>query len=816
MTDSRSPISDNFFESLSVEERILRLREEIKYYNHKYYNESISEISDREFDELLSELQELEERYPEFSTPDSPTQRVGGNVTDEKLAVFHRTPMLSIENAKTEGDVWKFAEKVQKELSETEKPQWVLELKIDGVAVSVIYKNGILVQGITRGDGRKGDNITENVRTIHDIPLRLTPTPGAPPIPETLEVRGEIYMTNSGLAHWNELQKEKINNGENGEIFANPRNAASGSIKQKSARECARRPLRMFCHSAGNLSGLPFQTHTEFLEALRLWGFSITPDVKVFSDIHDAVNYGKERLENAYEYDFEIDGMVLKVNDFAQRNKIGFTSKYPKWEIALKFKKYEAVTQLLDISVQVGKTGAITPVAELAPVQLAGTTVSRSSLHNADEIRRKDIRIGDWVVVEKAGKIIPHVVRVELHLRDRELPVYQFPSVCPVCSEPLQQEDGEVFIRCVNRHCPAQLTEKIRFFGSRSAMNIKGLGDRLATQLVEKGYIKNFADIYSLEEKYKRGEITGIERFSPENKKTKKNTLTNTAARINFSDETKNGETKNSESVNYARNISETLQESSFQQNIFDFFNEENPIPEAEDSEKNHKNITDPKRAINSAPPITVTIPRMAENLFAEITASKNRGLSRVLTALSIPHLGEESAALLAEHFRSMKNLLAVNAEELAAVDGIGPIIAQSVWNYLHSEEGENQITALTDAGVFMEFIDEYGLFTNLSQEHHNTAHDDTSEKPLAGKVIVVTGKMEHYAREELEILIKKSGGKATSSVSSKTDFVVAGADAGSNKLIRAQELNIPVLTEEEFQKLLFPETQETQKNHGT
>ena len=784
----------------SITHKIAHLREKIDYFNQKYYNESVSEISDTEFDQLMAELQELEDAHPELKTPDSPTQRVGGEPVDEQKTVRHRTPMLSIQNVFAEEGVWKFAADVRKALPEEETPEWVVEMKIDGVAVALIYENGVLKQAITRGNGREGDDITENARTIHDIPLRLKgkfpssggvpegrggdspPVEGNFPIPEILEVRGEIYMPNSGLAHWNETQKNE--KGEKAEIFANPRNAASGSVKQKDPKICARRPLRMFCHSTGDTVGLPFKTHSEFLAALRAWGLIPTPDVKTFTDIQEAVAYGKERLENAHAYDFEIDGVVLKVNDLAQREELKSTSKFPKWEIALKFEKYEAVTQLLGITVQVGKTGTITPVAELKPVQLAGTTVSRSSLHNADEIRRKDIRVGDWVVVEKAGKIIPHVVRVELHRRETELPEYEFPTQCPVCGGELHQAEGGVFIRCVNRHCPAQLAEKIRYFGSRNAMDIKGLGDRLTERFVEKGYIKTFADLYRLEEKNKRGELTDVERFSvTEERRQREEKKRKAAAKKSQQPGTKRSESDRKEVENDSAMLSghcaalRSRLPITENQGFLDFQDEENENAQAEE----------------------VFVSGVAENLFKNIAASKNRGLARLLTALSIPHLGEEGSALLAANFRSMTKLRDATLEELSSVDGVGPVIAQSVWDYLHSEDGEKQIAELAEVGVLMDFVDEYGQFAAAGENPEETPR----EKPLAGKTVVVTGKMKRHSREEMEGLVKKLGGKAASSVSKKTDFVVAGADAGS-KLARAQELGVEVWTEEQLEEFVM------------
>lgn len=671
--------------------RILALRDLLNYLNRRYYEESVSEITDNEFDFLMKELSELEARRPEIDSSSSPTQRVGGNVVDSLKEVRHKVVMLSIENVYSPEGVLKFGDNVYQKFPVGTQIQWILELKIDGVAISIHYRHGKLVQAVTRGDGEKGNDVTHNVRTIRDVPLELKFTDPRYPIPEEVEIRGEVYLTNQGLSLLNERQKS-----HGKELYANPRNAASGSILLKDPKLCAQRPLRMFCHSVGQTDALPCRTHSEFLEAVQSWGLVPTPNIQHFSDIKDAIAYCEQNLESLFNLDFEADGFVLKVDDFNQRKVLGETSKFPRWLIALKFQKYEAVTRLLNIFTQVGKTGVVTPVAELEPVQLAGTTVSRSSLHNASEIRRKDLRIGDWVVVEKAGKIIPHIVRSEIHRRETPLPEYQFPTNCPICDSELIQDDGGVYIRCSNPRCPARWSEKILYFGSRDAMNIKGLGTKLGALLMERGFLNSYADIYRLED------------------------------------------------------------------------------------------VLTPQ-IIDSLPRIGS---KMTENLCRQIQASKTRGLARLLNALSITHLGKETAEMLAMKFLSMDALQKASRTEIALVDGIGEAIAESVFNFLHSEEGEKSIDELKKAGVLMDFVDENGRLAASNQEN--------AFLPLNGQTVVATGKLKRFTRQQIEGFVKQLGGKPASSVSAKTSFVIAGEDAGS-KLTKARELQIDVLSEDEF-----------------
>jgi DNA ligase (NAD+) len=660
---------------------IARLREDIRRHDRLYYVEAAPEITDLEYDRLIGRLKELEAQHPDLVTPDSPTQRIGDRPVEGLVQVAHRVPMLSIENTYSLDELQQYGQRIAK-LLPGETIDWVVELKVDGVAVSLIYEDGLLTHGITRGNGRVGDDVTHNIRTIKDVPLRLV----GKNVPPLLEVRGEIYMTNGDLVLLNQSQQEK---GE--PPFANTRNVTAGSMRQLDPRICAERRLRFFAHSVGLTDGLKAKTHQEFLDEIGGYGLPPTPMVECFASFAAAVEHCEELIERLFELDFEIDGLVLKVNRFDQRERLGSTSKSPRWVIAYKFEKYEATTKLNEIRVQVGKTGAITPVAELEPVELAGTTVSRASLHNADEIERKDIRVGDVVVVEKAGKIIPHVVRVEKHLRKEESPPqpFRFPAQCPECGAKLAKDEGGVYIRCPNVECPAQVKERIRYFAGRNAMDIEGLGDKLVDQLVSEKIVQNYGDLYRLEQR--QDKLLNLARMGR----------------------------------------------------------------------------------------------KSADNLLDGVEASKNRGLARLLNALSIRHVGARVAAVLAEHFGAMEKLLAATEDELGEVNEIGPIIAKSIHSFLHGPFGRETIADLESLGVKMAAEKAAG-----------------GSAKLQGKTLVVTGTLTKYGRDEIEALIARHGGHAATSVSKNTDYLVAGEKAGS-KLEKAKQLDVKVITEEEFEEML-------------
>lgn len=662
-----------------VLKKIEKLRDEIRHHDRLYYVDADPEISDLKYDKLLEQLKKLEAEHPELITADSPTQRIGDQPVPHLEQVAHTIPMLSIDNTYGLDELKKFGERTAG-LLPGEEIEWVIELKIDGVAATVIYEDGHLVCALTRGDGTVGDDITHNIRTVTDVPLKLA-TKNPPPL---LEVRGEVYMTNSELVRLNERQ---IESGQ--KVYANTRNVTAGSIRLLDPRLCAERNLRMFCHGTGQCEGLTATNHMDFLKEIGEFGLPPTPFVKCYKNFAGALKHCEEIAETLHELDFEVDGLVLKVNRFDQRDKLGARSKSPRWLVAYKWEKYEAVTKLNSIEVQIGKTGAITPVAYLEPVALAETTVSRASLHNADEIERKDIRVGDTVVVEKAGKIIPHIVRVEKHLRKPGARKFKFPTECPKCSTDLVKDEGGVYIRCPNFHCPDQMKERLRYFASRGAMDIEGLGDKIVEQLVDEELVKDYGNLYRL----------NAEQFA--------------------------------------------------------------------------------------------ALPRMGsrsgEKLVRAIEASKLRGLDRVLNALSIRHVGTTVAKILARHFGSINKLQSASVEELSDVDEVGDIIAVSVHEFLNSDHGKKTIEDFRKIGVNLEF---------------EMRVDSNATELLAGKTFVVTGTLANRSRDEIHALIEQNGGKKSSSVSSKTDYLIAGEKAGS-KRTKAESLGVKIISEDEFEKLI-------------
>ena len=471
-----------------IAQRAEELRRLIHHHNDQYYVEAQPEISDREYDRLIKELENIEEAHPELITPDSPTQRVGGQPIDGFVTVRHRQPMLSIDNTYNADELREFDGRIRK-LLRGEPVTYVVELKIDGVAIALTYEHGLFTVGATRGDGERGDDVTHNLRTIRELPLRLR----TEQLPGLIEVRGEVYMTRDDLAH---LNRERRTRGL--EPFANPRNSTAGSLKLLDPRLCAERRLRLFTYSLEVMAGVPVPTHLEALEWLRRYGFPVNPYIQTCTGIEQVIDYCNSWSERRHELPYETDGMVIKVNDFDQRRRLGATSKAPRWVVAFKYEAEQALTKLLKIEVQVGKTGILTPVAHLEPVQLAGTTVSRASLHNADEIVRKDIRVGDQVLVEKAGEIIPYVIRSEPSARTGAEQVFQFPLQCPVCAAPVERPEGEAYYRCTGLTCPAQLKERLRFYAHRNAMDIEGLGTALIDQLVGTGLVQSIPDLYRL------------------------------------------------------------------------------------------------------------------------------------------------------------------------------------------------------------------------------------------------------------------------------------------------------------------------------
>lgn len=662
-------------------QRMTELASQIRHHDRLYYVDAAPEISDLEYDRLLEELKELEAAYPQFASSDSPTQRVGDAPVEHLTAVEHALPMLSIDNTYNLSELAAYFQRTTKLLPDS-PIEWIMEYKIDGVAASLVYEDGQLVRGVTRGNGKVGDDITHNIRTVLGVPLRLS----GEHVPKLLEVRGEVYMTNADLVELNLRQTEA-----GLPAFKNTRNVTAGTIRLLDPRIAASRRLRFFCHGLGVHEGLQATTHLDFLAEIGRLGLPPTPDVQRFRTAEEAIRAMEHLEDDLPVLDFEVDGIVFKVNSFAQREELGNTSKSPRWVIAYKRERYEATTVLERIDVQVGKSGAITPVAYLQPVEIADTTVSRASLHNADEIERLDCRVGDTVVVEKAGKIIPKVVRVEKHLRTKPLPAYLFPVACPECKAELQRDEGGVVIRCPNPSCPAQLRQRLAFFASRSGMDIDGLGDKLIDQLVAQKMVSSYADLYRLT---------------------------------------------------------------------------------AEDCVKHLELVKE----------------RKAKKLVKAIADSRTRGLSRVLTAIAIRHVGPRASTRLTQTFPTLDALRQASQEQLAAIDEVGPVIAKSVHDFLASESGKQALDDLAAVGVVM--------------VEQVSAPEEGTPLVFHGKTLVVTGTLQRYKRDEIKALIEQLGGRAASSVSSKTDYVVVGENAGSKKE-KAESLGIPVLDEDAFDQLI-------------
>ena len=659
------------------------LAAKIREYDYAYYVLAKPLISDREYDSLYHELLDLEKEFPELITPDSPTQRVGGQPLSEFKPYHHAIPMMSLDNTYSQEEVREFVNRVQR-LLPGEKLVWLLEPKIDGVAVNLRYEHGILVAGATRGDGVTGDDITANLKTIRSVPLRLAGH-SAPPV---LEVRGEVYMTKAGFQ---KLNAERAAQGE--ELFANPRNAAAGSLKQLDPRIVASRPLDILLYGIGQIQGAPPpSTQLDLLEWLRKLGLKTPERTWLCKSLEELINAIAELDKVRRDFPYETDGAVIKLNSIAQRERCGATAKAPRWAIAYKYAPEQAETNLKDITIQVGRTGALTPVAELEPVLLAGTTVSRATLHNEEDLRRKDIRIGDRVIIEKAGEIIPIVVRAVTEKRTGHEKPFRFPSRCPECGTSVTRDtaDGEggVIVRCPNYDCPAQIRGRIEHWCSRGAMDIEGGGEVLVAQLVKTGLVHDVSDLYQL----KLEQVASLERMG----------------------------------------------------------------------EKSAKNFLD------------------------AVEASRKRDLWRLIHGLGILHVGAGVAKNLARHFPNLDAIMNASVEELMKAEDVGEVIAQSIVQWTSQDRNRNLIERLRKAGLNFE-----------SSMHHSAA----AAGPLAGKTFVLTGTLPSMSREEATAKIEALGGRVSSSVSKKTDFVLAGEEAGS-KLEKARKLGIPVIDEAEFLRM--------------
>jgi DNA ligase (NAD+) len=668
--------------SLFPEEEVESLRRELERHNRLYYVDAKPEIADREYDAMMARLIALETAHPESYSPSSPSLKVGGEPIDGFAQVTHRVPMLSIENAFEEQELVDWDAGLRKSL-EREALDYSVEYKIDGVAISLLWEHGTFVRAATRGNGAVGDDVTSNARVIAGVPLRLaTDNP-----PASLEVRGEVVILNEDFAAF---QAAQIRAGE--EPFKNPRNAAAGALKLLDPKLARDRKLRFLAHGVGYVEGAAWKTYGEFLLAIRELGIPTTPEVSQAHGFGKLMHVCAEMIAKVPELSFEVDGLVIKLDSLADRDQLGATSKSPRWVRAYKWERYEAETRVRGITIQVGKTGAMTPVAELEPVEIAGTTVSRASLHNRDELDRLGVRIGDLVVVEKAGKIIPHILRVNEAARTGTEVPYVFPTQCPECSAELQKDEGGVYIRCPNPTCPAQVRETLIFFASRPAMNIDGLGEKLIEQLFTAGLVDGIPSLYRLADR--REELLKLER-------------------------------------------------------------------------QGTKSI---------------------DNLLNGIEASKQQPLWRLLTGLNIRHVGQTNARTLERAFGTIDEIALQSEESLSKVDEIGEVIAASVHRFFKSEYGIRLVNELRELGL------------NLGQPVDRSSIP--AERELIGKTVVVTGTMLRLKRDEIEQLIRDHGGKASSSVSKKTDYVVAG-DAAGSKLTKAQELGVKVLTEDEFLAML-------------
>ena len=693
----------------AVWERLAALRDIVSQHQRRYYVEDRPTVSDAAYDALYRELQDLEAAHPHLVTPDSPTQRVGAEPAEGFESVAHQVPMLSLDNAHNAEELQEFEARLMRLQDESAQPlSYVVEPKIDGLGVALLYENGEFVRGATRGDGRVGENITQNLRTIKSIPLRLD---GELARLSRLEIRGEVYMPRRAFAR---LNRQLEADGQ--APFANPRNAAAGSLRLLDSRITARRPLDVFLYTLGYAEPAhPATSHWDALQALSQGGCRINPRAARCGTIDEAVAYCRKLEAERNELDYEADGVVVKVDDLALQAAFGATAHHPRWAIAFKFAAQQAVSVVQKITLNVGRTGALTPTAVLDPVHIAGVTVRRASLHNEDEIRRKDIRVGDTVWVERAGDVIPQVVSVILDKRPANSEPFVMPEQCPVCETAVYRPLGEVVARCQNAVCPAQLRERLLHYASRRAMDIDGLGAAVVEQLVDRGLVRDFADLYALDQ----SALETLDRLAE----------------------------------------------------------------------------------------------KSASNLVDAIARSRERGLARLLFGLGIRHVGERAAALLAAHYGTFDALAKTSAEELAEIRDVGPVIAESVSQFCAYEENRRTLERLRKAHVRLDqnpataisrvpFGWNLGPFLVSFNQEPATATPSDATQTLDGKVFVLTGTLPNLKRSDAQALIEGAGGRVTKSVTRNTDYVVAGSDPG-RKLQQAQDLDVPVLDEEQLHGLL-------------
>lgn len=659
-----------------AKKRVKELRETIEYHNKKYYDDDEPEISDFEYDMLSNELKNLEKQYPELITKDSNTQKVGGHVKKGFKEVEHEVPLQSLQDIFDFDELIEFDNRIKKQSEELNKPtKYVVETKIDGLSAALKYENGILVEGATRGNGLIGEDVTENIKTIKTIPHKLKE-------PINITVRGEVFISKKDFEKMNE---ERVLNEQ--PLFANARNAAAGSLRQLDSNITASRPLDIYIFNVQKIEGKEFNSHYEELLYLEELGFNVNP-VKIPCDtLEEAINAINKIGEDREDLTFGIDGAVVKVDNLSLREDLGTTAKTPRWAIAYKYPPERKETILKDIVCQVGRTGAITPMAILEPISVAGSTISKTTLHNEDFIKEKDLRIGDTVVIQKAGDVIPEIVEVKKEKRTGSEKAFNMPTTCPVCGAMAVREEGESAIRCTGIECPAKLVRNIIHFVSKEGMDIDGLGENLVEQFIDKGLIENIADIYTLT---------------------------------------------------------------------------------FEDIASLKKNGT-----------------KFAENLINAIQDSKNRPFYKLITALGIRHIGTKSAKTIAKHFKTIENLMNAEIEEIAELDDIGQIMAQSIYQFFKQDQTIDLINKLRDAGV------------NMREEQN-----ETGDTRFEGLTFVLTGSLENYTREQAGEIIEKFGGKVSSSVSKKTNYVLAGEEAGS-KLTKAQSLGVNIITEAQFEEMI-------------
>ena len=667
---------------MDTKRQILSLRDQLVDHNYRYYVLDDPIISDDKYDRLLRELEHLEKQHPDLISPDSPTQRVGAPPLSNFESIPHQLPMLSLENAMNKEEIRAFDKRLKKKIETDEPIEYVAEPKLDGIGIELVYENGMFISGSTRGDGFTGENITQNLRTIQSIPLRLRTD--ELPSPDLLEVRGEVFISKVGFESLNRTREE---NGES--LFVNPRNAASGSLRQLDSSITASRPLSTYCYQPGTIRDKVYETHLEFLEDLKRWGFPVNPMIQKVNGVEEAIEYHRDMEDKRNNLPYDIDGTVMKINSLTLQEEVGVRSRSPRWAIANKFKAQQVTTVIQDIMPQVGRTGAVTPVARLNPVFVGGVTVTNATLHNQDEINRKDIRIGDTVIIERAGDVIPKVVKVINEKRQNDSKPYSLPDSCPSCGHNVYRPEGEAVARCQNLSCPAQMKGRIEHFVSKNALDIDGIGNKLVDQLVETSLVQTVDDLFKL-----------------------------------------------------------TL---------------EDLIPLERMADKS------------------------ARNTISAIESSKQTGFARFLFALGIRNVGEYLSKVLEKHYEgNFHRFMSSKKEELESIFEVGGIVADGIVRFWSDSSNVDVVNSCFSLGVTLSPVE-------LKEK----------DQVLAGKTFVFTGVLTKFTRKEAQELVESLGGRSSNSVSKKTTFIIAGQSAGS-KITKAQEFGVPILSEDDFQKMIY------------